>query len=128
MLGALQRNNLLAMTSGLLLWTLYFLFSYVFLSLGCALGLSEIRLGGMNLVHLVILAVTLVILLAIGYLVWRAWQQYRLLGRNPASGRASSPIARQRFMALVAVMIHGLAVVAVLWVAAPVILAIPPCL
>ncbi len=125
MLGALQRNSLLAMVSGLLLWTLYFLFNYAFLSLGCALGFAEIQVAGLSLVHWVILAVTPLVLLAMVYLAWRSWQQYRELGEAEAEPEL---VRRQRFMALVAVMIHGLAVIALCWVATPVLMGIPPCL
>lgn len=128
MLGALQSNSLIAMVSGLLLWSLYFLFSYSLLSLGCALGVAQIRMWGQSLVHLMILGVTLLTLLTMGYLAWRSWQQYQSLTKSVLVGEAAGAVRRRRFMALVALMIHGLGAVALLWVAAPVLLGIPPCL
>lgn len=120
-----QANSLLAMAAGFLIWTLYFLFCYGFLSLGCALDWGRWQLAGWPLMHLAMLAVTVLTLLALAWLAGLAWRQRRACRAHPETGPQAE---RQEFMSEVALWIHGLSAVAVLWVAAPLILRIPPCL
>ncbi len=137
-----RRHSLIAMSSGLLVWSLFFLFCYGFLSLGCAVGLGNWTLMDWNLIHLVLWLAMGLTLLVLGVLTYPAW---RLVAVGPSSSREGSwdeantadgardeapgalKAERDYFTATVMVLVNLLAAIGVLYVAAPYLMKIPPC-
>jgi hypothetical protein len=99
----------------LLVWAAHFAFAYLFVSLGCASGLGELRLvGGVSAMTCVLL------LVSVAALAWLAWA-----GALSARALLETPAPRDT---LVEVRLGAtlLAFVGVLWTTLP-ILMLPPC-
>ena len=136
-----RRHSLIAMSSGLLVWSLFFLFCYGFLSVGCAVGLASWTLWGWNLIHLVLWLALGLALLMLGVLTYPAWTLVAVgpsMARGGRGDAASTPdrapddpgavkAERDYFTATVMVLVNVLAAIGVLYVAAPFLLKIPPC-
>lgn len=60
--------------AGLMVWAAHFLFVYVFTALACARAFADVRLAGMGIVPLVILAATVAALVLLAWLSARAWR------------------------------------------------------
>ena len=138
-----RRHSLIAMSGGLLVWSLFFLFCYGFLSVGCAVGLESWMLWGWNLIHLILWLAMGITLLVLGLLTYPAWNLVAVgpssaRGRNwdaanePDQGKGDEPGAvkteRDYFTATVVVLVNVLSGIGVLYVAAPFLMKIPPCI
>ncbi|GGE07836.1 hypothetical protein GCM10011390_28600 [Aureimonas endophytica] len=113
------RDTLWTLIASPTIWALHFLFSYVFAASVCApneaitrtLGTVRLAVGGATLLALVLIAL-------IG---WRAYREWRHNGgRFPHDGNTAEE--RERFMEFSSVLLAGLSFVAVAFVALPVFL------
>jgi uncharacterized membrane protein YidH (DUF202 family) len=94
------------MIVGPLVWGAHFTLSYALLSIGCALDWQRISLLGVDVIRLVLSALTAVaVLLLIGLAVsgWHRW-------------RAAPEGTAERFSAGSALGLHILSLIAVIWV------------
>lgn len=104
--------SLIGMTAAFLVWSGYFVIMYALLSLACVSGAAA------PVVATALALVTVATLATLGWIGWRALRAWRA-----ASGPDD---ARPRFMALTGALGAGLALVATLWVAGPLLL-LEPC-
>lgn len=118
------QDSLVGTVSSLLVWAVYFVAAYVFLSIGCASGLSRVRVLGVDAVQLTLLLMTLV---ALALIAWIAVASVRAGRRTRPRVSAEPRVAeRRRFMSRTAVLLAGLAFVATLWMGVS-ILVLAPC-
>lgn len=120
MLEKPAHDSLIGMTGALIAWSLYFVVMYAFLSVGCAAELDRARLLGIDAVRFTLAALTVITFLLIAYYGWRSLQT----ARSVRAGNAE--VDRRGFMALVAALAAGLALVSTLWTAAPIFF-LEPC-
>jgi hypothetical protein len=107
----------LRMFSGLLIWAAHFLVIYVFTALACARRFSEASWLGIGVVPWVIGAATLAAATTTLVVIWLAMRDARLsTSRNNMSS----------FVPWMTAALGGLALVAILWEALPV-LVVPTC-
>ena len=111
-------SRLLLASAGLLVWGAHFLFIYVFAALACARAFADMRLFGMGIVPLAILASTVAALLLLAWLSIRGW-----LTENRV--RAADPDT-PRFLRHLGAVLGIYSAVAILLQALPV-LVIPVC-
>lgn len=104
----MAHTTLVGMTAAFLVWSAYFVLMYALLSLACVNAAAPSRIVG------ALVALTAVAAAAIAWLGRRAWSA------------AAVDDERVRFMSLSAALAAGLALLATLWVAAPV-LVLAPC-
>lgn len=80
--------RVLLASAGLLVWGAHFLFIYVFAALACARAFADLRLIGIGVVPLAILASTVAALLLLAGLAVRAWRtENRVLAADPDTPR-----------------------------------------
>ena len=85
--GSFAPRVLLA-CAGLLIWGAHFLFVYVFAALACARAFASMRLIGVGVVPLAILASTVAALLLLAWLSRRAWRgESRVHATDPDTPR-----------------------------------------
>lgn len=118
-------QRLVGVISGMIVWAIWFVTVYGLTGVGCKAGWNQIRVPPANLLSLLMLLATLGALALIGWCAWRgfdAWRQaqYIRLAGGAETGR------RQRFMALVMLLLSGLAGLGTLMIALP-ILMLDPC-
>lgn len=117
----IDRDSLIGMVGGPLVWTVHFLVVYVLTAVSCAFGFASAEALGP--VSLVLIAVSAAALAAIGGLGMVARRRLRRLaggpGRDPETGR-------QRFMAFAALLLCVLSAIAVVYETIPVFV-LPPC-
>ncbi len=143
MLEFARRHSLIAMSSGLFVWSLFFLFCYGFLSVGCAIGLESRMLWGWNLIHLILWLAVGVALLVLVLLTYPAWTLVAVGPSGPDDGKPDTPAGpeqgarvdgetvkteRDYFTGTVVVLVNVLSGIGVLYVAAPLLMKIPPCI
>ncbi len=121
--GRRQSRSLLWMVSGQIVWALHFLGVYIGMSLGCAMGYAPLQWGGLPAINVALLIFTLPLLALIVYLGWASWRYWRRLRDLQQPGQR---IQTPAFMALAATLIHAISLLAVAWVALPLLLS-PPC-
>ena len=121
MQNPLTSDHLLSMVSAAIIWIVHFLLSYGIVSLACAYGYAQSRLLGLNIVVFSISLITLVTLVLLTYTAvinYRKWRQQSKL--------STSEISASPFIALHSVLLCGLSLVGIMWVALPALL-LPPC-
>jgi hypothetical protein len=96
-------------------WSLHFLFCYVYAAVRCAKGGPLQPLGE---VRLVIAGVTLLALLIVGTSGYRAWRQTRIEGDPPLHDESTIE-DRHRFLAMAELLLAGLSFVAIFYTAIP---------
>jgi hypothetical protein len=104
---------------GLLVWAALFLFTYVFAAIACARGFSYAVWFGLGVVPLLLL---LGAALALGVLYVIARRADRL--QNGVARRSDDT---RRVVARIATMVCGLALIAIIWNALPVLLTASRC-
>lgn len=114
-----SRYSSLFALSGMLIWAAHFGLIYGLTSLACARGFAETRVFGVTVVSLSIGVVTVIAALGTLTVIWQALRRRAVT----ASGNGLSLPA---FTAVMAALIAGLALVAILWEALPVLM-LPPC-
>jgi hypothetical protein len=110
----LKRDSLLGMLGAPIVWAVHFLLCYVAVSLICDGGYPKASIAGMTLTELIVAGVTLAAgaaLLSLGMFNYRKWRSI------PRTDRADG--GATRFMALCSVMLCGLSLVGLIWVAFP---------
>lgn len=122
MLEALTRDSLIGMTGGFIVWSLYFVAMYAWLSVGCVAGWDRTHLLGVDTMRFTLAALTLMASLLIACFGWRSFKVARHERREAAEGSARG---RRQFMALLAAALAGLALVSTFWVGAPLFLLAP---
>lgn len=121
MLEKLAQNSLVGMTGAFIVWSVYFVAIYAFLSIGCVVELDRARLLGVDAVRFTLLVLTAIAFLLIAYYGWRSLQAAR--GEPQGADAERDP---RRFMALVAALAAGLALVSAVWTGVPIFL-LGPC-
>lgn len=117
MLEQAARGSLAGATGGFIAWSVYFLASYAFLSIGCAAGFADAHWLGIDAIRLTLLLLTAGTLLLIGYFGWRSLHA----ARAARGERTPAP-----FLAALAAALAGLALLSTAWVGLPVFL-LRPC-
>lgn len=107
------------------LWAIYFVVVYAYLSIGCEKGWSEAELFGLKVLTLALAAITLAAMGAIAALAWMGFRRWRTAA-NSNSDEGSINESQDRFTGLLTVMTSGLALLATIWVGLPVLL-LQPC-
>lgn len=123
--------RLTGMAMPLAVWAAHFLAVYIMQGLACGEGWQRQRIAGMEMVGWWLLLATL---LAWALIVWqgvRALRCRRLAAFEVRAARGNgSPMEaaarRRRFMAVLTALVAGIAFIAVLFTALPVVL-LPPC-
>lgn len=122
--GYFLQDSLVGTVSSLLVWAVYFVAAYVFLSIACASGLNRLNVLGVDAVQLTLVLMTLV---ALALIAWIAVASVRAGRRTRPRVSAEPRVAeRRRFMSRTAVLLAGLAFVATLWMGVS-ILVLAPC-
>ena len=120
----IERDSLLSVIAGPLVWTAHFLTLYIFTAIACAHGFFDDEILGIGIVPLVGGAATLlavVLILDAGYLSWRRWRRRPDTGR-PAPPQDSNDVAsRRRFMAHAALLLCGISLIATVWESLPLV-------
>jgi hypothetical protein len=123
---AFERDSLFSLIAGPLVWTVHFLTLYIFTAIACAHGFFHQEVLGVRVVPLVGGAVTLVavaLILDAAILAYRRW-------RGMPSDRGHAPLpphdandvaSRRRFMAYAGLLLSGLALIATVWEALPIL-------
>lgn len=123
MLDRFVSHSLIGMVGSFVVWSVYFAAVYSLQAVTCIRGLHGARIAGFDVVTAGLLAITAVTLMIVAYLGWRSMRLARLFlpdeGEAPGASRAD-------FMALTSALLAGLAFIATLWVALPMLL-LPPC-
>ena len=101
---------------GLVLWSLWFVALYGGLSVACALAPPEPEQGSWNWLNALLGVSALLTAAALAALAVWCWR----------AGKLRHPAGHQRFVALLAASTYGVATVATLVIALP-ILSLPPC-
>lgn len=116
MITLVPKDSLAAVIVGPILWSIYFVLSYVVSGLVCSLSYSESTLAGMNLVQLVLLIAGLLIALLIvaaGMQAHRGRQQLRSLIAE--SEEDESALQRQRFLYSTSRLLCVFSLVGIIW-------------
>lgn len=121
MLERLARDSLLGTTSSFIVWSIYFVANYAFLSIGCVAGLDRTDVFGVDMVRLVLGVLTITTCGLIAYFGGRSLQL-----SVAESDRRGTALSRRRFMVSLTARVAGLALVSTLWVGLP-ILFLPAC-
>lgn len=121
---AFERDSLFSLIAGPMVWTVHFLTIYVFTALACARGFFDLEALGLPIVPLVGGAVTLVAVALIvdaGVLSWRRWRGALTLGEPRPPHDDNHPASRRRFMAYAGLLLSGIALIATVWEALPIL-------
>jgi membrane protein YdbS with pleckstrin-like domain len=117
----LKRNSLLGMVSAPVIWVVHLAASYVAVSLICAGGYTEPLFYGIGAAEAIVGAVTLA---AVALVVYIGAVNYRRWRRTPRQETVDHGMSR--FFTLCSVLLCGLSVVAIFWVAFPAFI-LPSC-
>jgi hypothetical protein len=123
---AFERDSLFSLIAGPLVWSAHFLSIYVFTAIACAHGFFDDRILGVRAVPLFGGAITLVavaLILDALVLSWRRWRGHPWEGEpEPLPPQDRNEIAsRRRFMAHAGLLLSGLALIATIWQALPIL-------
>lgn len=117
MINLVPRDSLVGTIVGPILWSIYFLLSYVASGLVCSLGYSETTLTGMNPVQWVLLIAGLVIAVLIivaGVQAHRGRKELRsLVAENEDE---ESTLQRQGFLYSTSLLLCGFSLIGVIWI------------
>lgn len=121
---ARRGENLFSLIVGPMVWAVHFLVVYVIIAIACAKGAFYAQVYGIGVVPLIVIVVTVI---AVGLIVhgivvaMRRWRgslgERRVMPPHDQSNKDS----RRRFMAYAGLLLCGLALIATLWVALPVL-------
>ena len=123
---AFERDSLFTLIAGPLVWVVHFLSLYVLTAIACAQGFFHEEILAVRVVPLVGGAVTLV---AVALILDAALLSYRRWRGMPWDG-APAPMpphdrndvaSRRRFMAYAGLLLSGLALIATIWEALPLV-------
>jgi hypothetical protein len=114
MQNPLKQNSLLGMVGAPVVWIVHFALCYIAVSLICDGGYTGDWLGGISLAGAIVGVLTVA---AFALLVYIAVVNYRIWADPPLPEMTSDGMVR--FIALCSVMLCGLSIVALLWVAFP---------
>jgi hypothetical protein len=118
MAGERPVTRLLAMMSGLIIWTAQFTAIYGITAVACARGYGQSTLFGVGIVPLAIAAATSVAFAICGLVLVRALGERRR--------RRDDPHPTDRFLQDATILISGLSLVAIAWQGLPA-LCVPSC-
>jgi hypothetical protein len=123
---AFERDSLLSLIAGPLVWTVHFLTLYILTAIACAHGFFHQEILGVRVVPLVGGAVTLVAVALIldgGVLAYRRWRGMPSDGQPaPLPPHDANDVAsRRRFMAYAGLLLSGLALIATVWETLPIL-------
>jgi hypothetical protein len=111
--------TMLYLLGGLIVWGVRFLFVYIFTALSCARGLSDATVSGFGMVQTAIVLSTLLGVGICAALIANAGMQLRHNRTEPADSTV-------RFVHVVAALVAGGSIIAMVWETAPVLF-IPVC-
>jgi hypothetical protein len=112
------RANLWSLIVPPTVWSLHFLFCYVYAAIQCAKGG---HLHSLDAVRLAVAAATTVALLAVAASAYVAWAQMRIEG-DPPPHQESTEEDRHRFLATAKLLLAALSFVAILYTAIPAVI------
>jgi hypothetical protein len=123
---AFERDSLLSLIGGPLVWTAHFLTIYIFTAVACAHGFFHDEILGIGIVPLVGGAATLlavVLILDAGFLSWRRWRGRPFDGEPPPlpPHDANDVQSRRRFMAYAGLLLSGISLIATVWESLPLV-------
>lgn len=116
-MNVIDRDSLIGMVAGPLVWAVHFLVCYVVVAVACAFGFGMAGAAEWSAVRSVLMVVSGVALAAIAVLTLLAWRRWFQAGgfRTPKD----SVQVRHQFMALGGLLLCLLSAVAVIYVTAP---------
>lgn len=123
-MNIIDRDSLIGMVAGPLVWAAHFLVCYIVVAAACAFGFSAANAGAWGSVGTALLVVSGIALAIIAVLTLLAWR--RLLQAGAFETPKDEVQARHRFMALAGLLLCFLSGVAVIYVAVP-LLFLPVC-
>jgi hypothetical protein len=122
---AFDRDSLLTVIAGPMVWVAHFLVVYLTAAIACAHGWFERELLGIRIVPLIGGAATLVALALILdalILSWRRWRRPEPGGPAPLPPHDTNDVhSRRRFMAYAAVLLCGISLIATVWESLPLV-------
>jgi LytS/YehU family sensor histidine kinase len=110
-------SRLLLAISGLIIWMSAFVALYAGLSLGCAAGMHRLEMLGANALSILLAALFLGHLAALGGLQWYAWAIWRA---------RKDPTRSSGFLAVLTCLIAAASIVSMFFIGLP-LLMVPPC-
>lgn len=123
-INVIDRDSLVGMITGPLVWTAHFLTCYVTIAVACAFGFGAGGPGEWGAVRMILLAVTGLALALIAVLILLAWRRWMQAG---GFERPQDPTqARHQFMAVGGLLLCFLSALAVIYAAVPLFL-LPTC-
>jgi hypothetical protein len=126
MKGYLKLAGWRGVIGSFVIWATYFVVIYVYLSIGCAKGLTHAEGNGVNSLTLALFAITLIALAGIALVGWNGYASWR--SPSPATGHDEGEATKDqnRFTGLLAMMTSCLALLSAIWVAVPMLM-LSPC-
>jgi len=123
-MNAIDRDSLIGMVAGPLIWAAHFLVCYTVVALACAFGFGIEAGGEWGAVRIVLVIVSAGAVLIIAGLTFLAYRRWRLSGGSepPRDHRHE----RHRFMSVAALLLGVLSGIAVVYSAMP-LLILPLC-
>ena len=120
----IERDSLLSVIAGPLIWSVHFLAIYVFTAIACARGFFHDEILGIRIVPLVGSALSLLAIALIAdalYISWRRWRGGPA-GDEPATAPADGDqgAGTRQFMAYAALLLSAVALIATVWQTLPV--------
>lgn len=106
------------------IWALYFVIVYAYLSVVCLSGRPDAELDGVNPLTLTLIAITGAALSLIAAVGWIGFKSWRAVGE--VKGEKKPAQKRELFTSLLIVMTSGLAFLSTFWVGLPILL-LQPC-
>ena len=106
-------SRMLGAVAGLLIWAAHFAVVYMANAVACERGLARVRLIGLPLIPLLVVAVTALALFGVAVIAWRAWGQ--LGGGTARVGDSDDP----GFLSWFTLATAALAGLAIIWAGLP---------
>jgi hypothetical protein len=117
-----DRDSLFSIIAGPMVWAVHFLVLYVTAAVACAKGFFDVELAGIGVVQLVAAAVTLGAVTLIVHGARMSWRRWRTGPTAPLPPHdRGDPDSRRRFIAYSGLLLCGLALIATVWQALPVL-------
>ncbi|WP_137388778.1 hypothetical protein [Rhodoligotrophos defluvii] len=116
-MNVIDRDSLIGMVAGPLVWTAHFLVAYILVAVGCAFGFGTSGPGEWGAVRTAVIIASGIALAIIAVLILLAWRRWTQSGgsETPQNERQ----ARHRFMAVGSLLLCFLSGVAVVYVTVP---------
>ncbi len=115
-----DRDSLFSIIAGPMVWAVHFLVLYVMAAVACAKGFYDAEILGIGVVRLIGAAVTLGAVVLILHGTRMSWRRWRTGPSSPPPPHdASDPDSRSRFIAYSGLLLCGLALIATVWQALP---------